>query len=111
MSLRKESINQADIIEMPQRLSLAEAGELRESIHQLIEAGCKHLVLDLQHVSFIDSSGLSVLLSARKGVMQQQGEVILLNVTDQTRALIELTRLHEVFEIFSDRAAAIARFN
>jgi len=110
MSICHESFKTVEVIELPSRLSMAEAGEVRESISKLIEKGRDNLVLDLEHVTFLDSSGLSVLLSARKEAMLRNGDVVLLNLTAEARALVELTRLHEIFEIYSDRSAAITRF-
>ena len=107
MSIRHESIKSVEIIVLPARLSMAESGDIRESINALIEKGCEHLVLDLEQVNFIDSSGLSVLVSTLKAVTPHQGGVVLLSPSNGVRSLIELTRLHQVFAIFEDLAAAL----
>ncbi len=107
MNFQKESHGKVDVIELPERLSIADAGKVKSSLQTLVETGRKKLVLDLAQVSFMDSSGLSVLLSARKSVTRVSGHVVLLNPSDEARTLIELTRLHEVFEIFSDKQAAV----
>ncbi len=107
MNIQRESHGKVDVIELPVRLSMADAGSVRKALHDLVEKGRQHLVLDLGQVGFMDSSGLSVLLSARKSVSQLNGHVVLLNPTDEARTLIELTRLHEVFEIFMDKEAAV----
>lgn len=107
MTINRKIHGTVDVIELPQRLSMADAGNVRESLHELVAQGRTHLVLDLARVSFMDSSGLSVLLSARKSVAQKNGQVALLNPSAEARVLIELTRLHEVFDIFIDRDAAV----
>ena len=107
MSINRENHGAVDVIELPQRLSMADAGSVRANLHDLVEQGCENLVLDLGKVSFMDSSGLSVLLSARKSVARINGQVVLLNPSAEARVLIELTRLHEVFEIFIDKDAAV----
>lgn len=107
MSIHREIHGNVDVVELPARLSMTDAGNVRENLRELIEQGRDHLVLDLAQISFMDSSGLSVLLSARKSVAQINGRVVLLNPSAEARLLIELTRLNEVFEIFIDKDAAI----
>ncbi len=107
MNFIKETHGKVDVIQLPERLSMADAGSVKESLQQLVDKGRAKLVLDLAQIHFMDSSGLSVLLSARKSVTRNSGQVVLLNPSDEARSLIELTRLHEVFEIFSDKEAAV----
>lgn len=99
------------LVDLPARMVMADAPELRDALKSLIDGGRTRLVLNLQPVEFVDSSGLSVLVSALKAVQAQDGEVVLLSPNDGVRSLIELTRLHQVFEIFEDRQAAIMRLS
>lgn len=109
MNLKCQTRNNVAMVSLPQRLVMANAAETRNEIKDLVEAGRTRLVLDLQSVDFVDSSGLSVLVSTLKAVHAANGEVILLSPSEGVRMLIELTRLHQVFEIFEDRQAAIQR--
>ncbi|MDH3538163.1 MAG: STAS domain-containing protein [Gammaproteobacteria bacterium] len=95
------------LVGLPEKLVMANSAEIRGDIQQLVEEGQKYLILDLSRVEFIDSSGLSILVSALKAVQPLDGEVLLLKPTDNVRALIELTRLHQVFDIYEDQPAAI----
>jgi len=99
------------VITLPNQLVMNNAAETRKAIRDLIDAGSHRLVLDLEPVGFIDSSGLSVLVSTLKAVQANQGEVVLLRPNDNVRSLMELTRLHQVFEIFEDRDAAVHRLS
>ena len=109
MNITKHSHGTVELIQLPKRLVMANAAETREYLKQLVARGRNHLVLDLQQVEFIDSSGLSVLVSALKAAQAEDGEVVLLHPSNGVRSLIELTRLHQVFEIFEDQDAAIRR--
>ena len=55
--------------------------------------------IDLSNTRFIDSSGLGVLLSLNKSFRAQGGVLKLLNPSAAVLQLVELTRLHRVFEI------------
>ena len=105
----QQSHGAAELIELPARLVMANAVQIRNFLKQVVAHGRTQLVLDLHQVEFIDSSGLSVLVSALKAAQEQDGDVVLLSPSDGVRSLIELTRLHQVFEIFEDQDAAIRR--
>lgn len=95
------------IIVMPRRLMMADAPQVRSQIQSLVARGSTRLVLDLQEVEMMDSSGLSTLVTALKEVEKVEGRVVLAAPSDDVRALIEITQLHQVFEIFDDQSAAV----
>ncbi|QQX81834.1 STAS domain-containing protein [Shewanella sp. KX20019] len=99
--------NNACKITFPVEVIMTKTPTLRAAMLQQINAGMTQLVIDLHQVQYIDSSGLSVLISALKKVEEQDGEIVLLSPTAGVRALIELTRLHQVFSIFEDETAAV----
>lgn len=111
MLLTNTKSDAIDIVELSGRLVMADAPEARQQLKTIIDAGQGKLILDLAGVSFMDSSGLSVLISAYKAVQAKGGDLVLLNLTPTVQSLIELTRLQQVFEIFTDKAAAIARLS
>ena len=57
------------------------------------------LELDLQRVSFIDSSGLGALVRVRKEAAERDKAVSLVNVSPATHRLLEITGLHQAFDI------------
>jgi len=111
MTLTQHNHGSIEIIELPTRLVMANAVETRNQLKAFVTQGRNRLILDLQHVEFIDSSGLSVLVSTLKAAQAEEGNVILLSPCDGVRSLIELTRLHQVFEIFEDKEGAIRRMS
>jgi anti-sigma B factor antagonist len=56
----------------------------------------------LEHVRFIDSSGLGALLSGNKHIIAKSGRLALTNIQQQVLSMFELTRLNRVFEIYAD---------
>lgn len=75
---------------------------------QLLLKDQVRVVLDLEGVRFIDSSGIGALLSCMRQVAQQRGEVRLCNLSGTVIALFELMRLNRVFRIYGSRADAVA---
>ena len=111
MNISNQQHGNVDVVKLPQRLVMENAPAVRKDLLHLIDTGHQQLVLDLGEVAFVDSSGLSVLVSALKAANKNTGSVVLLNLTNDVRALIELTRMHEVFQIFADEQAAIDQLN
>jgi anti-sigma B factor antagonist len=107
MSLKSENIGGVEVVTLPTQLVMANAAETRAEIRALVADGRTRLILDLSGVEFVDSSGLSVLVSALKAAAPRNGRVVLLAPSAGVRSLIELTRLHQVLTIFEDRDAAL----
>lgn len=108
MKLTHRKIDRTDIVTLAGRLTAAEAPNTRRELAAIIEQGDGRSVLDLSELIFLDSSGLSVLISALKAARSKGGDVVLASPTPNVQALIELTRLHQVFEIFAATDLAVA---
>ena len=82
-------------------LAAANAGQVRDDIRAALKPEHTCLRVDLSSMTFLDSSGLGALISLHKGLRSQNGAVQLVNPTSSVRQILELTRLHRVFEIVS----------
>ncbi len=108
MTLTQSTIGKANILTFPERVVLANADTLRRELRNCIDADHAQVVLDLQQVNFIDSSGLSVLIAAREATEEHEGTVVLAGLTPSVRSLIELTRMHQIFDIYEKVELATA---
>ncbi len=82
-----------------QELVAANAAQVRDEIHAALPPPCMNLDLDLSTLSFLDSSGLGTLVSLHKTLRSRNGTVRLIRPAANIRQVLELTRLHHVFEI------------
>lgn len=82
------------------------APKLKEEIIALIEGGCSNVIVDLQGVAFIDSSGLGVLVSALRRARERDGAVRIICTRENILKIFRITGLDKVFPIFSDAAEA-----
>jgi anti-sigma B factor antagonist len=94
-----------------ERLDAHNSGELKAQMLKLFEEGKNNLVVDLQSVRFVDSSGLGALVSGFKNASSRNGSLKLSGLQLQVKSMFELTRLHRVFEIFTDVDEALASFS
>lgn len=84
------------------RLDLASMKETKETIQPILDTNHK-IILDLSSVQFLDSSGLSVLIGFLKYLNRQEnGQLKLCALTAQPTELMEITQLHNVFNIIED---------
>ncbi len=93
-----------------ERMDAHNSGDLKEQMLQLFDEGKCNLVIDLNAVRFIDSSGLGALVSGFKNASAREGNLKLCCLQPQVRSMFELTRLHRVFEIFANSEEALDSF-
>lgn len=80
-------------------LDVATAPELRERLAGLDNNGVHDLVLDMSGVNFCDSTGLGILVGARKRFKAHGGAMTITHVQESVRRLFELTGLIDTFGI------------
>lgn len=85
------------------------APRVKEELVSAIESGCVNVIVDLEGVGFIDSSGLGVLVSALRRARERDGAVRIVCTRDNILKIFRITGLDKVFPIFDDADEA-ARF-
>ncbi|GAB4284352.1 MAG: STAS domain-containing protein [Oscillatoriaceae cyanobacterium] len=81
-----------------------QAIQLRQEIGQRLDKKAEIILIDLQEVTFIDSSGLGALVSALKMVRTRGGKLFICSINDQVRMLFELTSMDRVFKVYKDES-------
>ena len=79
-------------------------------IQALLVGGATHLVLNLEDVSYVDSAGLGAMIEAFTAARHKAVRLTLLNPTERTRHLLEITGLARIVETFDSEAAALASY-
>ena len=80
-------------------LDMSTAAQLRDELLRLTSGGARHVTVDMSDLMFIDSTGLSVLITGLKRLRQDGGDMALRSPTPGTRRVLEITGLTEVFSI------------
>ena len=78
-------------------------------LHEHIQAGKKHFVIDLEKVEWMNSLGLGLLISSYTAAKKAEGRLVLANITN-IESILAMTRLMTVFEHFDSRDAALGSF-
>lgn len=86
-------------IQIPENFAVEEAAKLREELYNLIKEGEKNFIMDFSKCSFIDSTGLGVLVGIYKRCSKVNGKMELHSLNPQIMRVFKLTRLDSVFNI------------
>lgn len=90
-------------------IDITNSVDLRERMLAEVESGSRGIVFDLHAVRYIDSSGLSALVSVATALERNEGELVLCNVDAAVMKVLEMTRLTEYFVLEASRDAAVER--
>ena len=110
MQLSTTTVENVIVVQIPgTTLDAGNTKDFKAAITPLLTPGA-HVVLDLTNLKFVDSSGLGAMLSALRQLNGAAGELKLCDMSKPVRALMELVRMHRVFEIFNTREEALRSF-
>jgi anti-anti-sigma factor len=95
--------NQVKVIKPLGRLDVTTAADFRRQVNEIVSVSTppQYLLVDLQKVTFMDSSGLGALVSALKSIRNTNGEMVICSANDQVQMLFELTIMSKIFKIYS----------
>jgi anti-sigma B factor antagonist len=111
MRIVERRIGDVTILQLIGRLEL-DSGDaiLRDAINRLVGAGQVKLVLDMKEVTRLDSAGIGMLVSKYLTARRSGGTIKILHPTERTDHLMDITKLHTVFEVFTDEESAVKSF-
>ena len=111
MEIVKRLVGDVAILELNGKLTIG-AGDvaLRGALLAELEDDHTKVVINLQNVTVIDSSGLGELIRCKATAAAKGGEIKLLNVNLKARKLLTMAHLVGVFEMFDDEQMAVASF-
>lgn len=96
------------ILSLAGRITAATAASLKFEIMGQLQKGFLDMILDLQQVEFIDSSGLSAIVSGLKQIREIGGTFKLAGMKNEVQTIFNLTMLDKVFELYPSLESALA---
>ncbi len=113
MSVRGRTVESGTIAIIEIRGPLVGDGDtdaLREAVADFIEQGNKCLVIHLQKVTYINSSGIGTIIAAHTSYVKNGGEVRLSGISNSVQNLLAVTKLIDIFEVYDTIDEAIKSF-
>ncbi len=74
---------------------------LQISIREAVNEGYNHVVINMQNITFMNSSAVGGLVLILKEVRNSGGEMYFCSLSDQVKVILELSRMHLVFRCFA----------
>lgn len=100
--------NQVLIIRLVGELDHHTAEELRKQVEETIEKqSINHILLNLEELSFMDSSGLGVILGRYKRIKQHDGQMIICAISPSIYRLFELSGMFKILKIVDSEEQAL----
>ncbi len=84
-----------------------QASDLMRAIDELLEQGKNKLVIDIENLKYMNSSGLNVLIQLLTKTRTNGGESVIFNVNKKINELLVITKLNTLFKIVDTKAEAI----
>ncbi|GIJ47387.1 anti-sigma-B factor antagonist [Virgisporangium aliadipatigenens] len=108
LSLSTHDFGDHTVLEVGGEVDVYTAPRLRERLIELVEAGARHVVVDLSRVEFLDSTGLGVLVGALKRLRAVNGTLKLVCAHERLLKIFRITALDRVFALYDSVDAAVA---
>lgn len=107
----EESTQKVMVVTPTGRVDAYHAPAFRGAVYEVIEEGNYKIVVDLSGVNFMDSAGMSVLVTLLKRVKQNQGDVKLVRPKNPAaQRILTLTRFDRVFDMSDSAESAVQKF-
>ena len=111
MKATVRKIGEVSVVDLSGKITIGEGDVvLREKVGELLGAGERRILLNLERVKYMDSAGIGELVACYKRAKEKEGTVKLLNPSGKVYDLLQLTKLEEVFETFKDEKEALVSF-
>ena len=111
MEIKTHSLQNGILVIHPVgRLDLLSASELKRELTQYVSEGQTRLLVDLNEVPFVDSTGLGALVSGLKAARAAGGDLRLSRPGDQAKVVLELTTLERVLHSYDTVEEALAGY-
>ena len=88
----------------------SDAETFKGTIYKLIEEGKKKVIVNLHAVSWINSTGMGILISGYTTLRRSGGDLRLLHVSDKIRSILYVTKLNTIFKCFDNEDEAVKSY-
>ncbi|MDQ2872569.1 MAG: STAS domain-containing protein [Candidatus Eremiobacteraeota bacterium] len=102
----REAQGDSYVVDLNGEIDVYTSPKVKDAIGDLIDKGHYNLVINLEKVRYIDSTGLGVLIGGLKRVREHGGTVNLVCTNPQIKKIFDITGLVKIFGIYDDEDAA-----
>jgi anti-sigma B factor antagonist len=112
LKMTDREVDGVSVVALDGRIVLGdESNALRVKLKSMIAEGKKQIVLNMDNVKYIDSSGLGTLVAAHCSAKTRGASLRLCHLGSKFQEVLQITKLVTVFEVRDTEAAAVASFS
>lgn len=100
------SDSKVPVVDLAGEVDAYTSARFRETMIDLIENGAANLIISMEKVEYIDSSGLGALVGGLKRISEKSGRIVIVCSNPQIRKVFEITGLEKVFRLYTDEEEA-----
>ena len=108
MTVHDQPAQETVVLEIAGRVTIGHDAKMRDAIVEAAEAGARNILLNMERVSKIDSSGIGELAAAHLSMKNRGGRLLLVGLSEQLAAPLQIVNLMGVLEVFKDVDEALA---
>lgn len=110
IELNSHAVSNVKVLRLSGRFDTLNANPVQTWIDEATDVKPANLIVNLQDVQFVDSTGLATLVAGMKRSREMEGDLRICGLQQPVRMIFELTRLDKAFEIFRSEEEAIQAF-
>jgi anti-sigma B factor antagonist len=111
LKINTRDVGDVTVIELKGKVTIGSGDvDLRNAVHTLLDQGRKKLVLNMEELKYMDSSGVGELVSTYTTVSNRDGQLKVANLSSKILDLLQITQLLQVFDVHTSVDEAVADF-
>jgi len=107
MDFKYRNLGKWLILDISGHIKGSDVSQFRAVIQRCLDEGKIFIVANLQEVGFIDSSGVGMLISCHQDLKGSDGQLVLMNLSDDIYDLFEMTSIDRLFEIIENESELV----
>ena len=108
MEIKKKKINKHTLVHLNGRLDITNSDEVESKLQEDINAGAGDIIINLEMISYISSSGIRIFVGMVRELDKQGRKLKLCCITPPVKKVFDVVELLDLFEVFDSEEAAIA---
>ena len=112
MTIRERQIGDVTLFDVEGRVTIQDGADaFRDALQGHIQSGDRKIVINLQNVPYLDTTGLAEIVRAYTSITRRGGALKLIHLSPHVHHVLKITKLLTVFDTYDDEAAAMKSFS
>ncbi|MBL8037726.1 MAG: STAS domain-containing protein [Nitrospira sp.] len=108
MQAKERPVLNGVVLELAGDLTYANREQFKTAVEAIRQKGCRHLILNMAEVRFVDSSGLGLLALVSQNFKLSQGKVSMLKPQSYVREIMSLANIQKLIPVYDNEQDALA---